>query len=211
MEHDMTDEEFWTIVAELGWPATGYDQAKLLFMQRYDVSVSTAFSREFRRRKGALTKAAGVDWICDSWDDVRAHVIGLGKDEYDKVIANPQLIIDRERNGEYVESFAYCIPFAEDYAKLTDDGYAEMLAQVRQLMSEIKATDPDDVPPRLFRRFPDVLEVCGLLVEKKWAKAIARYHELFGAGYADDWPMHGYLVPNLVSDLEVYRVGCSGN
>mgnify|MGYP006299081275 CR=1 FL=1 len=45
------------------------------------------------------------------------------------------------------------------------------------------------------------------LLERRWSDAIQRYHETFGPGYADDWPAHlGYLIPNIVSDIEIDRL-----
>ena len=61
-------------------------------------------------------------------------------------------------------------------------------------------------PPKLHRRFPQVREVCELLAAKRWTEAVSRYHEYFGAGYADDWPMNGYAIPNFVKTLENYRL-----
>lgn len=63
-----------------------------------------------------------------------------------------------------------------------------------------------DVPPRLYRQYPKIIETARLIIEKKWQKATDTYHLFFGAGYADNWPVNGYLIPNFIRDLEKYRL-----
>ncbi len=40
---------------------------------------------------------------------------------------SPHLIREREKRIDYRESFAYCIPFEEDYGLLTDEGYESFI------------------------------------------------------------------------------------
>jgi hypothetical protein len=42
--------------------------------------------------------------------DVTAHVVGLGKEEYWKSVKNPEYLLSRWQNGDYVECFSYWIP-----------------------------------------------------------------------------------------------------
>ena len=97
-------------------------------------------------------------------------------------------------------------PFEEDYGLLTDDGYEGFIRSATALIDKLNATDPDDVPPRLYRRFPEIREVCELLRTRRWREAVAAYHRYFGEGYADDWPEEGYAIPNFVKTLEDYRL-----
>ncbi len=202
----MDEERFWEIVAEMDWPNVDFDTAKRVFMERHDQAVATDVRREFGRLKRQLYDRAELTAISDSCDDNLAHIIGLGKEEYYRCMERPLLVREREDNGDYRESFAYCIPFEEDYGLLTDEGYEARLKNVQRLREALAAADPDDVAPRLYRRFADVIRVCDMLLERRWSDAVALYHQLFGDGYADDWPDLGYAVPNFVLDLERYRL-----
>lgn len=103
----MTETDFWGIVRELEWPRHHYDATKLMFMDRWPLQVASDFEEYFRRAKGALHKAAGGRWLCDSWDDTKAHVVGLGREVWQGHIDNPALLEHRMETNDYVESFAY--------------------------------------------------------------------------------------------------------
>ncbi len=78
----LTDARFWAIVEEIGWPHVDSDAAKLLLMRAYPPSVMEAVHAAFHRKTADLARAAAVDWCCDSWDDTRAHIVGLGAEVY---------------------------------------------------------------------------------------------------------------------------------
>jgi len=107
---------------------------------------------------------------------------------------------------DYKESFAYCIPFTDDYKKLTDDGYDTYINWTKELITELESADEDDIPPKLYRQFPKILEVARMLIDKNWTGAVETYHSYFGPGYADDWPLDSFGIPNFVADLERYRL-----
>ncbi len=48
----------------------------------------------------------------DSGSDLRCHIIGLGKEEYENVIKNPELARIRGQNREYRENFCFRCRFA---------------------------------------------------------------------------------------------------
>ena len=202
----MTEERFWEIVETIGWPETHYDVAKRRFMETYPKETAAAFRGLFNRFKGELYERAGLTAISDSCDDNLAHIVGLGLTEFRRNMESPHLILEREERIDYKESFAYCIPFEEDYDLLTDEGYAGFIRSATELIDKLDATDPDDVPPKLYRRFPEIGEVCELLRTRRWPEAVAAYHRYFGEGYADDWPEQGYAIPNFVKTLEDYRL-----
>ena len=202
----MTEERFWEIVEDIGWPEAHYDVAKRRFMETHPKDTAVAFLTLFHRFKGKLYKQAGLTAISDSCDDNLAHIIGLGYAEYRRNMEAPHLVRTREERMDYKESFAYCIPFEEDYELLTDEGYERFILCATELIGKLDGTDPDDVAPRLYRRFPEIKEVCELLRTRRWHEGVAAYHRYFGEGYADDWPEHGYAIPNFVKTLENYRL-----
>lgn len=203
----ITEEQFWQIVAELEWPTHHYDATKLTFMDRWPLETAGDFLDHFLNAKAALDRAAGEQWICDSWDDTKAHVVGLGRAAWQAHIDDPSLLRRRMDRYNYVESFAYCIPTSHDYALLADDGYTRVLRRVEQKLEELRSIDPDDISPRLQREIAAFETVAVPLLEQRWQDAVQQYHQIFGPGYADQWPSHlGYVLPNIVSDLEVYRL-----
>ena len=202
----MDRKQFWQIVEEIGWPNIHYDNARYWFMQNHSKEEAKEFIDTFLSYKHSLNKAAGESFCSDSWDDTTAHIIGLGKTEYDRNIETPRLIFERERKADYHESFAYCIPHSDDYAKLTDAGYNLLISETQNELKEIERADEDDIPPKIYRQFPKVMKVCRLLIDKRWQEAVTTYHNYFGPGYADQWPLDSYLIPNFVSELKKYRM-----
>lgn len=47
----------------------------------------------------------------DSGSDLRAHIIGLGREEYENVIKNPELARKRGDKNDYEENFFYSFHF----------------------------------------------------------------------------------------------------
>ena len=202
----MDEQEFWSIVGEIGWPDAHYDAAKRWFMEQVTVEEAGEFREVYCAKVRTLRRVAESDAVCDSWDDTLAHIVGLGEDEFRRHCDEPSRIARREADGEYRESFAYCIPATEDYGLLTDVGYERHLSRVLEIVSELETADADDIPPRLYRQYPGVLELFRLLLAKNWREAVDRYHQSYGAGYADSWPLDSYLIPNFIHDLETFRL-----
>ena len=202
----MDDKKFWAIVEEVNWPNIHYYEAQYCFMRTHSPHEAVEFREKFMEKRRALVQASGEQICCDSWDDTLAHIIGLGEAEYLRNIEEPRLILEREQKGDYLESFSYCIPFPDDYGKLTDEGFAHLIEHTQRLVEELETTEEDDIPPKEYRRYPSIIEVANLLVEKKWQEAVDAYHAHFGPGYADDWAFHGYLIPNFIAELERFRL-----
>ena len=204
----MKESEFWRMVDEMGWPEVHYDEAKYRFMLKYPPAVAEEFQNIFLQKKVELRKAGRVQAVCDSWDDNLAHIIGLGEQEYEHNITNPRLMFEREESLDYKESFAYCIPFADDYKLLRDEGYEPYLRSIRELLHRMETTDPDDVPPRAYRLYPEIRALGELFLNRTWQTAVDRYHDRYGPGYAEGFPtgQFGYVFPNLVSTLKRYRL-----
>lgn len=204
----MNETEFWHIVEEILWPQVHYGEAKYRFMRRYPPEVAEEFGEIFLRKKAELRKAGRVEAVSDGWDDTLAHIVGLGKAEYERNIADPALMYQREESLDYTESFAYCIPFRDDYKLLQDDGYEPYLRSIRKMIDRIETTDSDDVPPREYRRYPELRALGELFLTRDWRRAVDTYHESYGPGYADTFPIRiaGYAIPNLVQNLERFRL-----
>ena len=124
----MTDQHFWEIVGALRWQDDfNYERIKReLMLDRFNTAESIEpFRRIYEEKVGSLKDALG-DFCCDSFDDVTAHIVGLGRAEYEAALANDaKLARERLDGGDYRESFAYAIPHASDYEKCNVGHYAE--------------------------------------------------------------------------------------
>jgi hypothetical protein len=88
----------------------------------------------------------GADLGGDSFGDLIAHIVGLGKREFDAVMRNPQRAIDRAHRGDFKESFAYAIPSKRDYAKLDIKPYLKWAERNLDAYKMVLKADADDVP-----------------------------------------------------------------
>lgn len=129
----MTEQEFWDIVESCCWEEEAANVAKRpyetikvrlqngpLATQEQMEEFRSIFSKlksnlgtvitEFEERTGASCKCGD-----DSFDDLRSHIIGCGREVYEAELSNPELAVARGASGNYKESFAYAIPYASDY------------------------------------------------------------------------------------------------
>lgn len=121
------DYEFWKVVDDLGWATKTFDYEKLnqqLIESKYNMR---SLIEIFYRYK-VILKSTIFQWENitntrlgigdDSFDDLVSHIIGLGQEEYERVMANPELAYDRakwardpkndrKQSSGYIESFAY--------------------------------------------------------------------------------------------------------
>lgn len=142
MNEGMSDIKFWRLVAEVKWPELSGEADKtkkridcdlgkrwlILAMQLSADSLlhtlalfNKALEKKLDTLYAVIAKAEkqhpevrlnyGGD---DSFSDMVHHVIGMGEDYYNKVLANPELL----RDVRYHESFSYCIPSKEDIQAL---------------------------------------------------------------------------------------------
>lgn len=136
----MKETEFWSIVDQVDWVTLSKGpkdceigkerMLRLLpslekleeFREHYDRKSSDLYVHlgtwENDVEFGDQSREFGLG--DDSFDDLIAHIIGLGQDEYAAVLLQPELALQRTRKRQYVESFAYCIPGPTDYAPAND-------------------------------------------------------------------------------------------
>lgn len=135
----MTEEKFWEIVDKVDWkglcaegrrPYEAGGERMLELLPTWEDA--DAFLDMFSKFRGTLYKAFetwekdGEDWHCnhnprsfglgdDSFGDLIAHCIGLGREEYTSCLADPERAWKRATNYDFTESFSYCIPFKDAY------------------------------------------------------------------------------------------------
>ena len=136
-----SESNFWAIVQSLGWGRSyDYKAMKADLIKRLDEQQARYFRDIFQRKQSELMRALSryeededveLGVSDDGFSDLTAHIIGLGRREYNQVMKNPQLGVDRAnaRYGSpdgYKESFAYAIPYEDDYRKakpVSDTGF----------------------------------------------------------------------------------------
>lgn len=152
----MTINEFWNIVKRINWLANCtqrryYYDAKKMLMHEYSPETMKEFSDQFCNLKAALSdcidaydeatgERVGNYGGDDSFDDMLSHVVGCGKDAYDAVLKDPTILNEMK----YVESFAYCIPYGDDYQNIDPAHYQKWAREaITELASIVQANDID--------------------------------------------------------------------
>jgi hypothetical protein len=120
----MNTEIAWNVIAEIGWgrKTTDYNAVRKTLLESYS-KFDFLYLKDFvSARKSDLYKRV-KEWeknhrklgiySDDGFDDVISHTVGLGKNEFEKVMANPPFLEGRY-NAPYAsvegykESFSYC-------------------------------------------------------------------------------------------------------
>lgn len=210
----MTENRYWEIVEMVGWPVDNWDRAKRRFMENVDKKETREFEalHSNKMRTLAKLKPENSDIISpEGFDDLRNHIIGLGRKEYERVLENPQLMIERYRNFDYKESFAYVIPHETDYAMLTDQYYKHRAKDF--LYQEDFLPDWDNVTPKKRRELepmlPVIHRIAQMIRDDDFEEAIQEYHKVFGYDKAPQFFYNlktMFLLPNIIDDLEAYRM-----
>jgi len=130
IDREKNDPKHWAIIQSLGW-GRSYDYNRM--SDQLCNSLSREESKALRcfvnRLMNQLYETFRVweektnnrlDCGDDSWSDLRAHVIGLGEEEFTAALREPQRLVDRyeaeygSREG-YRESFMHALPYDSDY------------------------------------------------------------------------------------------------
>ena len=146
-------DTFWQTIDSIGWGTkTTNCKAVKARLMRQGEELCSLLSDEYGKVLGELYRAArdaGFDLCCDSWDDTKAHVVGLGRDEFERCLADPEQLVRRMDRGNYTESFSYCIPYPGDFEmysapKLRERAerfardYTEALGRVPEVDADVK-------------------------------------------------------------------------
>lgn len=121
--HDWMDDlpEFWAEVEKIGWvtKTENTDEVKARLLREWPKEKTVRMRAVFRALMARLyTTLGGVSGVSDDgFSDLRAHIIGLGKVEYERVLYDPDLAQQRANKNAYTESFSYCLPYETDYPK----------------------------------------------------------------------------------------------
>lgn len=116
-------DKYWRIIHRIDWAKNCEMDPEELHENLKDACVDVGMTLdevEERTHQNAMKlldlvrDASQNKWIVkldyysdDSMNDCIAHVIGLGKAEYEKCLGNVQHLIDRYNGYDFVESFSY--------------------------------------------------------------------------------------------------------
>lgn len=125
------DATFWAAVAECDWATRsqerhGYKALKREILANWDLEFTYSFYVEMNRKLQQLTLAIDkwedatskrIPCGDDSFNDLRYHIIGLGREMFEVTVQNPRMAYERAQNYDYVESFSYVFPHASEFPK----------------------------------------------------------------------------------------------
>ena len=111
-----SEEQFWEEVAKIGWGTKGtkYDKIKRELLERWTPAFCASFRERYEEANSKIYKLLFdvVEGLGDDgYGDFIAHIVGLGKAEYERVLEDPSLANKRAQDGDFKESFAYCLPY----------------------------------------------------------------------------------------------------
>lgn len=251
MASKMPEARFWALVDSLGWgtKTTNYRALKKELVRNMSPNEAEEMRTTFAQMTANLSRVLsrweeeGYEWGQsgnprafglgdDSWNDLLAHIVGLGKREYKAVLADPMKAWNRARKGDFKESFAYALPYSSDYALLDVSQYIQRAAPFLELL-EWLISQPETKEIR--RALDTLLE--GLLLLKKhkphdlmdrraeMESAGKAFRAWWGGGYGPNANVHrnallgripqtmsdpghlSYAVENILADMQDYLLG----
>ena len=211
----MTNERFWEIIDKVDWPRENYDQIKVDLLMTLSPNEVEELRDELYRRiskvREAFNEARDKEtWISDDGlSDLCNHVVGLGKQEYNWRLNNPDVLINDYKEGNFVESLSYALPYLQDYQKLGNAYYRHRSNSKAEDIREITENDRlaksiQEKAKRLvstMESFPDVklrwfdCENESEFLDHLWKLAEDLDSEIKG------WPIR-----NLISDYRTYAI-----
>jgi hypothetical protein len=144
----MNEQEFWDLVDSIGWgtKTTDNDVVRKRLLNELTPEQMEQMREHFSEFQGQLYELAeeiDIENVSDDGlSDLTAHIVGLGKAEFERHVNSPKEIQVRANLREYTESFSYCIPSPDDLVWLDVASYQKRAAQERKLYETIMCDDP---------------------------------------------------------------------
>lgn len=232
----MSEDQFWDLIEPYGWgtKTTDYKAIQKDLMKKITPEQTEALSTTYgllRNRLSAAMKKAfkGDDWVGgDSYDDLLAHIVGMGRKEYNAVLKKPELGVKRYQEGKYRESFSYALPHKSDFESQKIDKYIEWANKILKAFTLVSKIQPTDLPQRVavkikvpaqvvitaMKAFIKTQDVKALLAQeadiKDAAEAVANAigsmcsFEDDATSEAIQWVSNRWGTTNMLSDLNQY-------
>jgi len=228
----MNEERFWRLVEDINWKSTerrgvsdraAYRRGKHLLITRLSCGEASTFEDIFNGFKGAMGEAledyekrtghnCGVG--DDSWSDLLSHIVGCGKEVYERELADPSLAYKRARNYRFKESFRHALPSKQDYAKKSGGVLRE---RAKKHLDEFQMLPQDLMPEALKTHYRAVLLFLGPVYNGNFVDAVRLYGDavIVGMRHLRGWSRDHeglahdfyYGVDNLVHDIREIFLG----
>jgi len=131
--------EFWEEVEKIGWgtKTTDYLAIERGLVKAWSRGKAARMRSVFLEVTDSLYKACGTPAGNDASEfaTVLAHVIGLGREEFNLAIKFPVAVQRRASIGDFTESFAFCIPYDHAYAYLDQK---VLIAEANRIVIELE-------------------------------------------------------------------------
>jgi hypothetical protein len=236
-EPALSEEECWAIIDEIGWgtKTTDSDAVKKMLMKRLTPEEANAFFWHVQLQQGQISHALKqeappddddeedewgfpdtydekIELGGDGFGDLLSHIVGLGKAEVERSVANPQLVVDRAERREFTESFSYVIPHDSDYELTSLSGFKKRIDDNQEEYSLAK----NDYPPNFHDDFDLILKSLDTLEDGNIDRFLATKEQGIAAAknISENWKVrtnvHGgavgneWALINLYTDVEYY-------
>lgn len=145
-----TVEKFWEVVKQVKWTSDhNYTRIKYQFMRSFTKPQVDGLRQRLEQMTNNLDRKLSnrVEGVGDDgYSDLLAHIVGMGKESYDAVLADPTMAQDIIDKNQYKESFSYAFPFEDDWNNLNlqhlikeAEKYLETLVRMTGSHSSIKS------------------------------------------------------------------------
>lgn len=211
----MTEERFWDIVESYHWGDEGFDhrgrKVELLHTMSFDEI--DELRDVFHDKMGELDKFSDqVEGPSDDgWSDLRAHIIGLGRDEFRWCMGNVERIQERVNKYDYRESFSYVLPYTRELMYLLQSHYTESARRYSwEIAQHIESMDLTDNEKADIQKVQNVLHLVGQawgvdMMRDVYNLFISHFpRESYDPIWASRWNLLSYAVPNLFIDMKQY-------
>jgi hypothetical protein len=155
-KHDSVDETiFWDLVESADWKSDyNYQRIKMSLIRQLTPNAIDQFQSFYQKVKNKLARV--VDKYCeendksaglsdDSFSDLIAHIVGLGRTEYNQALSQPEKVVEKGRKGDFKESFSYAIPYKDDLKYFPKSYYSE---KARECLLEDSLAEAIRLPER---------------------------------------------------------------
>ena len=186
-----SEANFWAFVDSTGWGrrTTDYNAIKENLMSRLSPQQAKKMRGILDKKTGELRRAIS-QWersnddlpvSDDSYSDLLAHIVGMGRREFANNLRNPELAYERATKGDYEESFSYALPYESDYRK--NKNLQE--PQRGDLFQEGDRVYLSSLPPQLEKGFRNEAKRMGMAAQKALKAYNAFEAALSEAGQAE--------------------------
>lgn len=214
-------DEFWDLVESANWATNhDYNSIEVEFMKvlDFDKEKINNFRDTFSNLKGKLyqkTEGVSLGLGDDGTDDLLSHIIGLGREEYNRALSDTALIKDRAENFNFVESFSYAVPGSISLDKLSLQMYVSWARDVRKHYET--ASKHEFVPEPVKNTCKRIADILSSLSDKQDFKLFLEYQsetedllmkvkEFTSSVQISDLDISNeWAVKNLFSDIRTYK------